>query len=93
MKHEPEHTKKPEDNSFSEMQRVGSLFARVFIGTEDGKAVLAELRKRYRVDVPCFTQPYDPIAAAIKDGERRPMLFIEGAISVGAPRSGINPNP
>lgn len=63
-----------------ELQRVTNAYHRVF-KSEDGAMVLRNLRAYFRVDRPAFersvTHPYDPISAALRDGQREVMLFID----------------
>jgi len=61
-------------------QRVNNAFHRVF-ETEDGRVVLEHLRSYFRMDRPAFERSlghrFDTIAAAIRDGQREVLLFIE----------------
>jgi hypothetical protein len=61
-------------------QRVTNAFHRVFT-TEDGKAVMEHLRSYFRADRPAFEKTlghrFDTIAAAIRDGQREVLLYIE----------------
>lgn len=63
-----------------ELQRITNAYHRVF-KSEDGQAVLRNLRAYFRVDRPAFerslTHPYDPISAALRDGQREVLLFID----------------
>jgi hypothetical protein len=67
-----------------DIQRINNAYHRVF-GTEEGKAVLQNLRAYFRMDRPAFersmTHPYDPIAAALRDGQREVILFIQHKLS------------
>jgi len=63
-----------------ELQRVTNAYHRVF-KNPDGEVVLKNLRAYFRVDRPAFERsvnhPYDPISAALRDGQREVMLFID----------------
>lgn len=63
-----------------EKQRIVNAYHSVF-GTPDGKVVLEHLHRYFRTDRPAFErnlQPrFDAIAAAIRDGQREVLLFIE----------------
>lgn len=62
------------------VQRLNNAFHRVF-GGEDGKMVLDYLRSYFRLERPAFERslnhPYDPLAAALRDGQREVILFID----------------
>jgi hypothetical protein len=64
-----------------ERQRVINAFHRVF-KSPDGEVVLKSLRAYFKMDKPAFDRPllgrpFDPIAAAIRDGNREVLLLIE----------------
>lgn len=63
-----------------ELQRITNAYHRVF-KSEDGAMVLRNLRAYFRVDRPAFERtlhhPYDPIGAALRDGQREVILFID----------------
>ena len=67
-----------------ELQRLTNAYHRVF-DTEDGKVVLQNLKAYFRMNRPAFersmTQPYDAIAAALRDGQREVILFIDHKLS------------
>ena len=67
-----------------DLQRITNAYHRVF-GSEDGKAVLANLKAYFRMNRPAFerslTHAYDPIAAALRDGQREVILFIDHKLS------------
>lgn len=69
-----------EANRAREIQRVINAYHRVF-ESEDGQTVLKNLRAYFRYDRPAFERslnhPYDSHAAAIRDGQREVILFIE----------------
>ena len=73
-------TSEQEGERQRELQRVTNAYHRVF-KSEDGAMVLRNLRAYFRVDRPAFersvTHPYDPISAALRDGQREVMLFID----------------
>jgi hypothetical protein len=64
-------------------QRIGNAFRRLF-ATEDGKLVLENIREAFGLHMPAFIPQergrhceYDPIHAAIRDGQRQVLLHIE----------------
>lgn len=68
-----------------ERARITRAFQRLF-ASEDGKTVLAYIKSYFRADNPAFDRPpmgqhYDPIAAALRDGSREVILFIERKIA------------
>ena len=68
-----------------ELQRITNAYHRVF-NTEDGKTVLANMKAYFRMTRPAFERglshhAYDPIAAALRDGQREVILFIEHKLS------------
>jgi hypothetical protein len=69
------------------MQRVTNAYHRVF-GTEDGKLVVENLKAYFRMNRPAFERTlgrtFDPIAAAVRDGQREVVLFIEHKLSLPA---------
>lgn len=77
-----------------EKNELAGKYARVFLATEDGKAVLADLRSKFGLKRLSFERgkpfKHDALAAAIRDGERGVMLEIENAILIGAPLNGLN---
>ena len=68
---------------------LANCYARVFLGSEDGKRVLADLRTKFGLKRKSFPRGsghrHDPIEGAIIDGERGVMIEIEEAITIGAP--------
>lgn len=68
---------------------LAACYARVFLGSDDGMRVLADLRMKFGVQRLTFstngTGRYDAIGAALVDGERRVMVEIENALLRGAP--------
>lgn len=68
-----------------DLQRITNAYHRVF-GSEDGKIVLANLKAYFRMNRPAFERGlsnhvYDPIAAALRDGQREVILFIDHKLS------------
>jgi hypothetical protein len=63
-----------------DIQRINNAYHRVF-GTDEGKVVLQNLRAYFRMGRPAFERSlnhaYDPLAAALRDGQREVLLFIE----------------
>jgi hypothetical protein len=92
MNHEPEFHKPPVRNAQTSRE-LAACYARVFLGDEDGKRVLADLRAKFGLERLVFTRGengrYDTLAAALVEGERRVMSEIENASRAGS----INPNP
>lgn len=67
-----------------DLQRITNAYHRVF-GSEDGQIVLSNLKAYFRMNRPAFerslTHAYDPIAAALRDGQREVILFIDHKLS------------
>lgn len=61
-------------------QQTTNAYHRVF-NSKDGQLVLEHLRTYFRIDRPAFQRsmhhPYDPIGAALRDGQREVLLLIE----------------
>ena len=69
-------------------QRIGNAFRRLF-ATEDGKLVLENIREAFGLHMPAFIPQergrhceYDPIHAAIRDGQRQVLLHIETILAL-----------
>lgn len=86
-----------------EEKEMAGRYASVFLGNDLGRAVLADLRKRYGVARLRFVADDDggldhATKAAIIDGECRVLLHIELFLAHGAPGKGLpqiqpKPNP
>jgi hypothetical protein len=67
------------------LQRINNAYNRCF-ASEDGKVVLDNLKAYFRMNRPAFerslNQAYDPVAAALRDGQREVLLFIEHKLSL-----------
>jgi len=67
-----------------DLQRITNAYHRTF-SSEDGQIVLSNLRAYFRMNRPAFkrslTHAYDPIAAALRDGQREVILFIDHKLS------------
>lgn len=68
-------------------QRIGNAFRRMF-ATEDGKLALEHIRETFGLHMPAFIPQergrhceYDPIHAAIRDGQRQVLLHIEAILA------------
>ena len=77
---------KPEDkqaalNRERERQRTINAYHRVFLG-EEGKVVLEDLKRAFGTDAQAFSpaQDFNPIPAAIRDGQRGVILHIEAML-------------
>ena len=68
-----------------DIQRVNNAYHRVF-GTDEGRIVLQNLKAYFRMSRPAFersmSHAYDPIAAALRDGQREVILFLEHKLSL-----------
>lgn len=71
-------------------QRIVNAYHRLFNGP-DGKAVLEDLRKSFGTEQPAFIPQtrgrhceYDPLHAAIRDGQRQILLHIEARLKATA---------
>lgn len=67
-----------------DLQRITNAYHRTF-NSEDGQIVLSNLKAYFRMNRPAFerslTHAYDPIAAALRDGQREVVLFIDHKLS------------
>jgi hypothetical protein len=67
------------------LQRINNAYHRCF-GSEEGKLVLDNLKAYFRMNRPAFERtlgrPFDPIAGAVRDGQREVILFIEHKLSL-----------
>jgi hypothetical protein len=67
------------------LQRINNAYHRCF-DNEDGRVVLDNLRAYFRMNRPAFERtlgrPFDPIAAAVRDGQREVILFVEHKLSL-----------
>lgn len=68
---------------------LASCYARVLLGSDDGKRVLRDLRAKFGVERAVFRrlqgQQYNALEAAVNEGERRVMADIEAALKTAAP--------
>lgn len=89
MNHEPEFSKPPTKGNEQTVRELAACYARVFLGSEDGKRVLADLRAKFGLHRLVFQRGengrHDTLAAALIDGERHVISEIEGALKTGAP--------
>lgn len=77
---------KPEDrqaalNRERERQRTINAYHRVFLG-EEGQTVLEDIKRSFGTDHQAFSaaQDFNPIAAAIRDGQRGVVLHLEAML-------------
>jgi hypothetical protein len=77
---------KPEDkqaalNRERERQRTINAYHRVFLG-EEGKVVFEDIKRSFATDSQAFSaaQEFNPIPAAIRDGQRGVILHIEAML-------------
>jgi hypothetical protein len=67
------------------LQRINNAYHRCFT-SEEGKVVLDNLKAYFRMNRPAFERtlgrPFDPLAAAVRDGQREVLLFIEHKLSL-----------
>jgi hypothetical protein len=77
-------TDKQELERERDRQRVINAYHRVF-DSEEGQIVLNNLRNYFRTSRPAFertlTNAFCPLAAALRDGQREVILFIESKLS------------
>lgn len=70
-------------------RNLANCYARVFLGSEDGKRVLVDLRAKFGLHRLVFTRNdrggVDVNGGLLRDGERRVMHEIEEALRTGAP--------
>ncbi len=68
-----------------DLQRLTNAYHRVF-ASDEGKLVLANMKAYFRMNRPAYERtlghPFDPIAAALRDGQREVILFIEHKLSL-----------
>ena len=77
-----------------EKQRTINAYHRCFLG-EEGQAVLADLHKSFGIDFQAFLPGHDfnPIVAAIRDGQRGVVLHIEAMLRQSPEADGNLPAP
>jgi hypothetical protein len=67
------------------LQRINNAYHRTF-DSEEGRIVLDNLKAYFRMNRPAFERTlgrtFDPIAAAVRDGQREVILFIEHKLSL-----------
>jgi len=66
------------------LQRINNAYHRTF-DSEEGRIVLDNLKAYFRMNRPAFERTlgrtFDPLAAAVRDGQREVILFIEHKLS------------
>lgn len=66
------------------LQRITNAYHQTF-STEEGRMVLDNLKAYFRMNRPAFERTlgrtFDPLAAAVRDGQREVLLFIEHKLS------------
>lgn len=76
-------TKDQELEREKDRQRVINAYHRTF-ASADGEVVLNNLKNYFRTQRPAFERTmqngFDPIAAALRDGQREVILFIEAKL-------------
>lgn len=64
---------------------MSALYRKLFLGNDDGKRVLADLRRRFGIHRPVFVRndrgQIDVNGGLLRDGERRVMTVIEAALN------------
>src|SRR5262245_5147512 len=94
MTHEPEFHKPSVRETDRTARDLAACYARLFLGSEDGKRVLADLRRKFGLQRLCFQRNeggrFDYLSAALIDGERRVISEIEGALKLGAPGQALS---
>ncbi len=72
-------------------QRVINAYRRLF-GSDEGKLVLDDLRERFGTEKPAFIPNqgggYDPLWAAVRDGQRQVVIHIDFQTSLPAQGDG-----
>jgi len=63
------------------LQREANAFHRTF-DSDEGKLVLSLLQTKFKMDKPAFLPPYDTHAAAIRDGQREVILYIQEVLKI-----------
>jgi hypothetical protein len=62
----------------------------------DGKLVLADFRKAFGMEMPAFipnASGYDPLHAAVRDGQRSVLLHIQAKLEAATEADGNNDKP
>lgn len=69
---------------------MAAAYARLFLCTDDGKRVLADLLAKFPPDAPRFdlSNP-EPLKAAIRDGQATVTREVQSAIRLGAKLAGL----
>lgn len=69
---------------------MAAAYARLFLCTDDGKRVLADLLAKFPPDSPRFdlSNP-EPLKAAIRDGQATVTREVQSAIRLGAKLAGL----
>lgn len=64
-----------------ERQKITNAYHRVF-GTKEGQAVIADLKAQFATESQVFLPGYDfnPVVAALRDGQRGVILHIESVL-------------
>ena len=89
MEHAPELRPETEDERAKAL-KLAQTYARVFLGDDDGREVLADLRRRFGIGREVFARlpdgRLDVYGAALRDGERTVMRHVESLLAFGQPR-------
>lgn len=90
MTHDPEFQEAKNSAPQQFARDLAACYARVFLGDDDGKRVLADLRRKFGVERLVFHKTeggrYDTISAALIEGERHVLTEIEHALALHAVR-------
>ena len=96
MKHQPEFSKPVSMGTAQQTAKeLAACYARVFLGSDDGKRVLADLRQKFGLHRLVFARAeggqIDIHAGLLIDGERRVLSEIEEALRLGVPQQILPP--
>lgn len=84
-------TPTPKQKAEQAAKEMAAAYARLFLGSEDGKRVLADLLAKFPPDAARFdlTDP-QPLKAAIRDGQATVTREVQSAIRLGAKLAGLS---
>lgn len=84
-------TPTPKQKAEQTAKDMAAAYARLFLGSEDGKRVLADLLAKFPPDAARFdlTDP-QPLKAAIRDGQATVTREVQSAIRLGAKLAGLS---
>lgn len=89
MNHASEFSEPKQSGPTQAEKELAATYARLFLGSDDGKRVLADLRGKFGVERLVFLRndrgQVDVNGGLLREGERHVMKEIEEAIKAGTP--------